>query len=139
MGKYVKTFESFVDKDFLENEKAKMIESINSFLNDDQLRNTYIQNDVLSLYIRKSRRVLNGEIVKCLDLANISIEEEYQNQGIFKMVVNVINELNPYEWLMIENTLNPVLVEWGKKYHLDEFSNYDMCFFINKNKDYGLK
>lgn len=48
------------------------------------LRNKWIRSDVLKIYVRKSKRLLEGQHMDCIDLASMEvIEEENYGKGIF--------------------------------------------------------
>jgi hypothetical protein len=76
----------------MENLINEMEEKVKDFLTSP-LKNMWIEDDnsIIKIYIRKSKRVLEGDIVNCLE------------------------KLNPYNMLVVESILNPFLLMWFQK------------------------
>lgn len=84
-------------------------------------RNKWIYLTVGKVYIRKSKRYLDlpisrhKDLEECFDIASVSIEEEYQNQGYFKYLLLALTEINPYPYVYIESVHNEHLLCYLKK------------------------
>jgi hypothetical protein len=68
------------------------------------------QSNFMQVYVRKSNRYLNRQTLVTLDIATVSIEEEYQKQGYFSEFIKKAHELNPWDATFLENVLYPELV-----------------------------
>lgn len=54
------------------------------FLSNDSIRNTWIYEHDIEVYIRRSLRTLSGSYTaSCFDVANVSVTEERRGCGIF--------------------------------------------------------
>jgi hypothetical protein len=84
-------------------------------------RNKWIYLTVVKIYVRKSKRYLDlpishyKDLEECFDIASISIEKEYQNQGYFKSLLLALTEINPYNYIYIEAVQNEHLTYYLKK------------------------
>lgn len=70
-------------------------------------------------YIRITQRMISsGNIQPTIDLATVEIDEEFQNQGVFKKVLEVVeHKAAQYDrHVFLENVLNEVLIEPLQKY-----------------------
>jgi hypothetical protein len=57
-------------------------------------RNLWLSDDVLSIYVRKSKRIYHGLMLDMMDVANISsINPEYEHQGYFKQFMMKVESL----------------------------------------------
>jgi len=57
---------------------------------DSGLRNSWLRNDNINIYVRKSKRFINNQMIDFLDLATIDIFP--QGQGIFTKLLSRILE-----------------------------------------------
>lgn len=80
----------------------------NQWLSDDYFsRKEDLSIPLLEVYMRKSQRIVNRQIIVCIDVAAITIDEKYQKQGYF---TKFINELKRYEYpIIIESVGNKSL------------------------------
>lgn len=101
--------------------------------------NQYIRDDAMSIYIRKSRRLIDGEMIQFLDLANIQIEDDYQNKGIYSNLMKKIVEKYPDYNIFIENILNPHTEPILKKLGFKYTDSVDRCMYMINNKELKLK
>ena len=67
----------------------------------------WISDDVMKVYVRKSRRYINDKLIICLDLASIEVIENKRGQGIFTAFLGYAHALNPWDVTYIENVLAP--------------------------------
>lgn len=97
-------------------------------------RNKWIYLTVGKIYVRKSKRHLDlpishhKDLEECFDIASISIEKEYQNQGYFKCLLLALTEINPYDYIYIEAVQNEILLDYLKRSGWIETNNN--CFYI---------
>lgn len=55
-------------------------------------RIAWVETGAMSVYMRKSRRYLDGQLVDCVDLASFSVPEHSWNQGLAtRFVVDVLS------------------------------------------------
>lgn len=65
-------------------------------------------------YIRTTQRMIApGEIHPTIDLATVEIDEEFQNQGVFKEILQLVEQkAQQYNrTVFLENVLNEVLIK----------------------------
>lgn len=98
-----------IHNDFFENHNPER---------EDPLSYHIIDWSELSIYIRdKGVYYFNGEIYRTLTLANISIAEQYQNQGIGSLILDTLIQINPYKLFVVEvvnsKTLKNMLIKRG--------------------------
>lgn len=77
----------------------------------------------ISLYLRKSHRILDKRYASCLDLASIDVAKAYRGQGLFKGLLPEIEHLaaqHGFSAVFVENILEPRLLKHltGKAYQL---------------------
>lgn len=75
------------------------------------VRNTWIYEPPIEVYVRKGVHFIAdlGKPVRCLDVANIEVEEDQRRQGVFKTWLKKAEQICPFECVYIENVQNPVL------------------------------
>lgn len=77
--------------------------------------------EVASFYIRdKGIYSLNREVYNTLTLANISVVESKQRQGIASLILDTLLELNPYNLFIAECVHNPILVKMLESRNFNE-------------------
>lgn len=74
--------------------------------------NSYINSDKMTAYVRVTTRLIQGEILKTIDIANVSVNVEHQQQGVFKDFLKGVEELAKRynRTIYIESVLSLVLV-----------------------------
>lgn len=113
--------------------KSKNIfELIDNFI-ISQTRNEWLDDGKVKIYIRKSKRFINSTVVDVLDLATIEIKRNLQKKGLFKEIINYLHQVNPFDWLMIENAHNPIVSNYCIKREFVEIPNYPICYFLFKS------
>lgn len=117
-----------------------MFESVTNFIeNNDTPRNMWLDINAgnSKIYIRKSSRLVEGSIIRCIDIATIEIDEKYQQKGITKKLINEVMEILPvqYHGLYIENVMVPWLAEWFRRQGFDESGDVHCPSFFKRNKN----
>lgn len=88
-----------------------LIELFNKFYNDPLLRNTHVETDQVKVYVRKSQRHYEGKMVRCLDIASITIvENKNRGRGVFTMFLEKLLKKYPNENFYIESIVNPIVM-----------------------------
>lgn len=59
----------------------------------------------MEVYVRKSRRLLDGKWYVCLDLANIMVLPAKRGQGRFTSFLETALRINPWQATYVENVL----------------------------------
>lgn len=72
-------------------------------------RNSHVEVFPIKLYTRKSHRVYNGNVYRCLDIATINVDDEYRNMGIFTDLLTALVDQYSTENFYIESVLNPIV------------------------------
>lgn len=83
-----------------------MKDKLNTFF-DSPLRNTWLKSTEMSVYVRKGWHLGPDHRRRTyLDIANITVWEEFRHQGRFKTFLSLCQEIQPYSGIMVENVLN---------------------------------
>jgi GNAT superfamily N-acetyltransferase len=48
-----------------------------------RLANTHLDEPGLRVYVRKSNRLWEGRLLPCLDIGNVTVDEEQRGRGVF--------------------------------------------------------
>jgi GNAT superfamily N-acetyltransferase len=62
--------------------------NLTDFLQMNNLRNTWIEEHSIKVYVRKSIRYINDAPFRFLDLASVEVEEDHRGCGIFTEFLN---------------------------------------------------
>lgn len=103
----IKIFEEFkYQKDI-----NKIISELKEFMNKNSFpRNKWIYSDNMKIYVRKSKRFIEGELRDFLDLATIEVEPK--GEGLFTKLLNEIEKTFPNTNLYLESILNDRLYDF---------------------------
>ena len=113
-----------------------MIKDIENMLkkaeNSKRPINDYVGNEDLMAYVRVTKRYIEGEMVKTLEIANVSVDEDLQGRGIFKKFLQIIETLaKKYERMVyIESVLNDILINKLPSYGYTQLENSNPPSFI---------
>jgi len=94
--------------------------NLSLFLSNDNLRNTWIKEKDIEVYIRRSVRIIENKMHPCLDIGSVEVKEKKRGRGTFSCFLNRFEEeakkLN--RCVYIESILNPRLIKYllGKGY-----------------------
>lgn len=108
--------------------------SLKSFL-ESPLRNEWIGDDTIKVYVRKSRRNIEGQMIDCLDIATVEVEEEERGKGIFTDFLKDAIALNSFTCIFIEN----VQQDWFAQFFMrqgfkrDPRHMEDCCLYLIDN------
>lgn len=109
--------------------KLSLEKQIQQFLSS-KCRNLWLGDGVTKLYLRKSQRVLEGRSMRCLDLGTIEVTKETDHgKGHAKAAIALLQQLNPFEALFIENAIHPVLSDALKRWGWRETPIYPYCYY----------
>jgi hypothetical protein len=126
---YLKTFEKYGNSDI-----DDILNQISNFLNSN-LRNLWISNDEIEIFIRKSKRIFNGNTYDFFDFATINVTEP--NNGLFTKILKKFEEKYPDKNIFIESVLTERFANYIKnvlKFE-EETPNYSNNFYkIKSNK-----
>lgn len=95
--KYIKLYEKYNESDVDE-----ILNQISDFLKSN-MKNTWIGNESISIYIRKSKRPYKNEMLDFFDFATIDVVET--GNGLFTQIVKRFEELYPNMNIFIESVL----------------------------------
>ena len=73
-----------------------------------KLRNQWIKEPHMQVYVRKSRRFVNDELIPCFDVASIQVKESHQGKGLFTNFLKMVEEYSAENSLIVfvESVLN---------------------------------
>lgn len=78
--------------------------------------NTWIKYEKMSLYIRIGKRLIEGKLTPCVQLANMSLYPEYQHKGTFTRLLADILRLTDkpvYVELLLNRDFYEALIRRG--------------------------
>lgn len=83
-----------------------VVNAIILFANSSR-RNEWITVGPVSAYVRNTRRVLNDNVfIATLDIANITISDQYTGVGIGTAIIEQCHQQNPHGATFIESLVN---------------------------------
>lgn len=103
--------------------------ALRDFIKSNQ-RSAWVHSKDISVYLRKSQRVVNGKMLSALDIASIDVEKESQGKGIFTAFLVEAESLGVP--IFIENVLTRKFSEFFRKRGYTEIGSNDglaPCFF----------
>lgn len=86
----------------------EIFEQVDLF-NSTWWRSRHIQDDVIHIYVRKSKRFLDNQFIDCFDIANISVIESMQGKGYFTQFLEEFVKRYPDTHIFVESILNPAV------------------------------
>ncbi|NCT68493.1 MAG: hypothetical protein GXC76_12765 [Rhodanobacteraceae bacterium] len=81
-----------------------------------------------TVYVRKSRRTLDGSNVTTLDIASINIHERHRGRGWFRAFRSVAESLNPWDATYYECVNNQRLASYFRSARLS--AEHENCFYV---------
>ena len=90
---------------------TELIDKINIFLLLNK-RNEWIYFEFGKIYVRKSKRLYEGDFIDCFDFSSIEIDKEYRGNGFFKMFLANFIEHFPKTNIYVETILNEKLYKY---------------------------
>jgi GNAT superfamily N-acetyltransferase len=58
--------------------------TLDAFIERKDLRNHWIHEKYIQVYVRRSSRFIDNKPTPCLDIGSVEVDEEYRGCGIFK-------------------------------------------------------
>lgn len=96
------------------------------------LSKSWLMDDVMGVYVRKSERLLEREMITCIDIATAKVREDLRGQGRFSAFLRTAISVNPWEAVYFEQVGNEWLAASFRKrgYYEDSFhrSRNFFCF-----------
>ena len=88
--------------------------NLSEFLADEKLRNAWIDELNMKVYVRRSMRMIGDEVYKCLDIGSVEVDEDKTGKGIFtKFLARFEQEAKKIgRVIFIESILNPRLYQY---------------------------
>jgi GNAT superfamily N-acetyltransferase len=131
---------SIETKLFREN-MIKLQDSLDRFLADTETRNLWLRTRIAKVYVRKSvyeRKLPDIPLSKwneepnCLDVATVEVYQKYQGKGVFTRFMAYALKVSPYENIILECVMNPILVEWANRHGWTKFNQN--CYVLKRNE-----
>ena len=74
----------------------------------------YLVDLHLTVYLRVTKHYIRGLSMPCIDIANVSVEDEFQKQGNFSQFIAMMKmiALGTQRVLRVESVVNPFLGDW---------------------------
>lgn len=71
-----------------------------------RIRNKWIDDENMKVYVRKGYRLINKKMVQTLDIASIAVDEDKRRMGFCSKFLEEAHELNPWDATFVECVLN---------------------------------
>ena len=69
------------------------------------LRNKWLSDRTMTMYVRKSHRFLEGDFHTTLDLATCEVAPRKRRKGVCNAFLAQVEQSCPYEYIFIENVM----------------------------------
>lgn len=104
--------------------------NFDTFIQRDKVRNAWIYERDIAIYVRRSVRFINNEATPCLDLASVEVVEKHRGIGIFtgflKRFEDAAKQLN--RAVFVESILNARLVSFlARRGYVKHPHSVDLC------------
>jgi len=103
------------------------------FLKSD-IRNVYIEDAYMIMYVRKSKRSINRQLYDFIDIANISIERDMRDKGVFTNFISELLNRYPDFNILVENIFNPAVVTVLSKFGFERKDGPDNTWFLLRKR-----
>jgi hypothetical protein len=90
------------------------------------VRAKWIWIDDSNIYFRRSRKLINGVVYRCIDVANIEQNEKARNKGTLTNLMLHLEEKG--ENIYVENVCNPLLDTFLLKRGFTKMNIIDNCY-----------
>lgn len=100
------------------------------FIQSDNVRNAWIHERDISIYIRRSVRFIDNEAIPCLDIGSVEVVEKHRGIGIFTSFLNRFEEASKKlnRVVFIESILNARLVSFlARRGYVKHPHSVDIC------------
>jgi len=124
MKRYLKKFESF-DSGY---NYDKIFSEIDKFLKGPE-RNKWISDGMVEIYIRKSKRFIEGSMQDFFDFATINIDESIRGQKVFTNLLENFIKKYPHN-IYVESIQNPAVFHILKKFGFKETELDNTCMYL---------
>ena len=110
--------------------QTKFLKAVSDFLSSDKVgshKNKWIICDGIQMYIRLTKRYLNGVVYNTIDIANISVPLYLRGKGTFKELNKLCEKHTMRDAIFYESVLNVKLLK-----HFENPAN-NWIYVINSN------
>ncbi len=84
---------------------------LEEFLENKSCRNAWVKFRHMDIYVRRGQRMIDGQRLHVIDLANMETVDRFRGQGTLWDLVDLLRQDPEFEGLYVENVLNPQLDE----------------------------
>ena len=86
--------------------------NFDTFIASPKIRNVWIRERDIDVYVRRSKRLIDGNLVSCIDIASVEVNERRRGQGIFKAFLNRVEKAaaSMNREVFVESILEPRLL-----------------------------
>lgn len=91
-----------------------IVEKIEEMINSpSRIKNAYVSEGHISIYVRITKRYVNGSYCDTIDIANVVVNEDFHGRGIFKKNLRAVEHLaKKYDRIVyVESVLSELLVD----------------------------
>lgn len=88
--------------------------NFDTFIVSPKIRNIWIRERDIDVYVRRSNRIIDGNLVSCLDIASVEVNEKRRGQGTFKAFLNRVEKAaaSMNREVFVESILEPRLLQF---------------------------
>lgn len=88
-----------------------IVDQFREFYKNTSLKNANLDTDDVKVFVRKSQRYYDGEIINCIDIASITIVyNKNRGRGVFTTLLKRLLEEYPNDNFYIESIVNPIVL-----------------------------
>ena len=90
----------------------QLIDFLNEHKEGSETNNTWINDNIMNIYIRFSKRPSinkdknNKNLYSVLDIANVSVNKAFRDKGIFTRFLNECLKIGFFDFIYVENVLD---------------------------------
>jgi hypothetical protein len=102
------------------------------------LRSVWLRTRYLNVYVRRGMHVVGTRGYQFLDVANVTVEEQYRRQNLFSGALRIMQDLCPWDGIFVQNVHSPILRSYLSRLQRTDprwVATEDSCAWI-KDSDY---
>jgi GNAT superfamily N-acetyltransferase len=110
---------------------ATITEQLDEFI-ASRLRNQWIGDEKMNVYVRRGRRVLipDGWMFDMLDIAAVEVEPPFQRQGLWTRFLAYACQAHPWAATYLECVHNPHIRASLERCGWQEVANHPQCYYM---------
>jgi len=110
--------------------QSKIEKDIFEWYHNSTIRNKWFHDEKCIIYLRKSKRYINGSFKECIEIASVEVFEDFRKKGIFKSLLLFIETIakNNNQCVFIESIISDILLKYIQRIGYIPQNNYTEYF-----------